>query len=379
MSGVIDAVFGDGPSQPQPDPAIGQAALQNSQIAAQQLQVGEDQLAWNKQQYADLAPYFKKILDQQVAIGNISQDRADQQWNQYQSTYVPIEQQVAKDAMNEGSPDQQEAEADKARAQVANSYAANRAGEERNLTSMGVNPNSGNFAAMERGSTNAETADEAGAANNARTAARLRGIALRTGAAQTGRNLPQTGIASDSLALNSGTSAANTGSQSLATANAGVNSAMPWFTGATAGNQSAGNLMLGQYGGQLSGYNAALQAQAGILGGLGQAAGYIYGAPVKAARGGIIRRPLKGTGLYRTVRRGYAAGGIVQGPGDGSVDTVPAVVDGKQPAALANGEGVLTADAVKMVGAQFVHNINRAAKLVKHVAANGLPRGVSYA
>lgn len=55
--------------------------------------------------------------------------------------------------------------------------------------------------------------------------------------------------------------------------------------------------------------------------------------------------------------RGYAAGGItalpgrhVKGPGDGMSDSIPAVIDGKDPAALATDEYVVPADVVAMLG-----------------------------
>lgn len=55
--------------------------------------------------------------------------------------------------------------------------------------------------------------------------------------------------------------------------------------------------------------------------------------------------------------RGFAAGGItalpgrhIKGPGDGMSDSIPAVIDGTDPAALASGEFVITADVVSMIG-----------------------------
>jgi hypothetical protein len=51
--------------------------------------------------------------------------------------------------------------------------------------------------------------------------------------------------------------------------------------------------------------------------------------------------------------RGYSAGGIarhIKGPGDGMSDSVPAVIDGQQPAALASGEFVIPADVVALLG-----------------------------
>lgn len=56
--------------------------------------------------------------------------------------------------------------------------------------------------------------------------------------------------------------------------------------------------------------------------------------------------------------RGYAAGGIasvqhgrfLKGPGDGMSDSIPASIDGTDPAALATGEFVIPADVVSFLG-----------------------------
>lgn len=263
----------DSPSPPQADPNIGLAAQSNAETAKAMLEIGKDQLAWNKEQYADLAPTLKKIMQQQVDVGNISQEHADAQWEQYRSKFMPIEQKMADEAMGEGSEAQQASEGEKARAAVAGSYEAQRGTGERNLARMGVNPASGRMGDFERVSGNEQAASEAGASNTAAANARMRGIALRSGAAQFGRNMPQTGIASDALTLNAGTSAAGTGTGSIAAANAGANSALPWYGGGITANNSAGQLYLGQFGAQMQGYQASEQAKAGTMAGVGQVAG----------------------------------------------------------------------------------------------------------
>lgn len=54
--------------------------------------------------------------------------------------------------------------------------------------------------------------------------------------------------------------------------------------------------------------------------------------------------------------KGYAAGGIAQmgrhlkGPGDGMSDSIPAHIDGTEPAALATDEYVIPADIVAFLG-----------------------------
>jgi hypothetical protein len=67
------------------------------------------------------------------------------------------------------------------------------------------------------------------------------------------------------------------------------------------------------------------------------------GEDVEAARGGIMHSSLGG----------YAAGGnprLLKGPGDGMSDNIPATINGRQPARLADGEFVIPADVVSHLG-----------------------------
>jgi hypothetical protein len=67
------------------------------------------------------------------------------------------------------------------------------------------------------------------------------------------------------------------------------------------------------------------------------------GNEVEAAQGGIMQSSLGG----------YAAGGnprLLKGPGDGMSDNIPATINGRQPARLADGEFVIPADVVSHLG-----------------------------
>jgi hypothetical protein len=65
---------------------------------------------------------------------------------------------------------------------------------------------------------------------------------------------------------------------------------------------------------------------------------------LEAAKGGIMGVSDLG---------GYAAGGnprLLKGPGDGMSDNIPATINGRQPARLADGEFVIPADVVSHLG-----------------------------
>jgi hypothetical protein len=96
--------------------------------------------------------------------------------------------------------------------------------------------------------------------------------------------------------------------------------------------------------------------------------------PVALRKGGIIKatddnrlspageHEDHGTGGLSFLKRsGCAGGGLVQGPGTGSSDSVPATIEDRQPVRLSNGEAVLNAEAVKLLGEDFIHRVNEAA------------------
>lgn len=58
--------------------------------------------------------------------------------------------------------------------------------------------------------------------------------------------------------------------------------------------------------------------------------------------------PMDGYGYGGSV--GYAQGGMLNGPGDGMSDSIPATIEGRQPARLADGEFVIPADVVSHLG-----------------------------
>lgn len=376
---------GGGGKAPKPDKNIGLAALRLADISAEELGIAREELAWNKSRWEEQKPRLEALADQQIEMGKTSVERSAESWKQYQDYFAPIERQLAGEAANEGGQDQQLAEGDKARATVASSYEGSRQAQARDLARSGVSINPGSEASIARDtqSRTAEAADQAGAANTAMTNARLRGIALRQGVSALGRGLPSTSIASDQSALSASTAAGGSINAATMARNAGVNSALPWFSGATQASAAGGNMLLGQYGTQVSAYNAQQAADASGMAGLGSFAGMVMGgskAPwwMGAAKGGVLKR-----GGF--VRRGYAAGGIVgepampgpaggvvRGPGDGSVDTVPAQGENGEQLALANGEGVLNKPATLVVGEDFVHRINKVGLMLEAIARRGV-------
>jgi hypothetical protein len=198
--------------------------------------------------------------------------------------------------------------------------------------------------------------------------------------------MPNTGIAADTTALNAGSQATGNINAGNAAHNASMNSAAQWFNGAGNSNQSAASIGLGLNNAQLQRNQIQNQQLNSTLGGIGSLAGLGMGF-LGMRRGGVIKnyRPQMSGGRSRSGPKGlsyfgvkpkYAEGGMIQGPGTGTSDSIPASIEGKQPIALSNGEAVLNKEAVGLVGEDFIHRINAGGLAM--LKRNGQEEGEQY-
>lgn len=266
------------PDIPDPDPLIGQAARDNAEVAKRQIELGEKQLAWERERAEKQDPMIEKVINQQLESGETNAARADEQWKIYQDLFKPVEERTVKDAMEFDSPERKARMAAEAAADVSRGYGAARDQNTRTMGAMGINPNSGRFAGLSNETNISQAKDTAGSMNLARRATEQQGIALRTGVAQFGRNMPSTGIAADSMALNAGNAAVGNIAAGSQIRNANQQAAAQWFGGGVNANNSAGQIGLGLFQGQLQG----AQMQADAMGGIGQLIGSLAGAGAMA-------------------------------------------------------------------------------------------------
>lgn len=377
----------DAAPAPKPDPLIGQAAAGNVQLGRESLAFARQQYEEGKIRQADLdaltkqvaesalgsqaladkwaqedrdisgrlrdkyegwadqdrqlgrdtAAYASNLATQGEALGEKYENRylaeADRQKgfsseeiDRYKNTFRPIQDRLASDAMNWDSAERLESEAGKARADVMDSAAMQRQAQQRQMASMGVNPNSGRFAGVERATDTMTALGAAGAQNAARDNIRAQGIQLRGEASNVGQqvlnngqNASQLGMAATGAAnqaklagigtamqaKNLGLAAAGVGNTSagLSVGNQGAgytgigaslgagNSAVGamqsgtqgWmqnggimqggFNSAMQGNSSGAGIMNGLYGNQLNAWNASNQANASKWGAIGSLVG----------------------------------------------------------------------------------------------------------
>ena len=254
----------------------GGSAPDNSGVnaaALKQAELSKEQLDWAKQVYAEQAPSraasaarANSVSDAQLA-SMTQNDAIAKDYNDYaKSTFRPLEQKMVSDAQAYDTPERQNAEAAKAVAGVEAQTSQAQAAQQRNMSRMGVNPNSGKWGA----SFNLDAAKaKAGAASSARSQVETQGYARKADAANLGRGLASSQATSAGVALNAGNAASANG-QAVNNINAQGNSIM------TQGFSGASNSMASS--GSLYGQSAQLQSQANAsgnaqMGQMGQLAG----------------------------------------------------------------------------------------------------------
>lgn len=249
----------DGPTV-KPDPAVGRASEANAEIAARAQGLAEEQWDFNKALTEKYAPLYEQIINSQIAQSEVDRERSDDQWQQYQDIFQPIENRMAEEAMTYDSPEEVARREGLAAATVGKQFDAAADATAREMGRMGVSPTSsmGLQALTDQG--NARALAQAGAINKERGDTKLLGMSLRQDAARFGRNQTGTGLAASAAALNSGNAATGTMGAQTAQGNA-AGTTQGLLGTAVSGNNSAGNLALNQWQTQV---NAQSQADAGL-------------------------------------------------------------------------------------------------------------------
>ena len=235
---------------------------------------------------------------------------ANQNLQQYGSTFTPLQQQQAQQAQNYTSNQNVQQLQGQA---VANSNAANQAALQNSraaLASEGVDPASVHGGALMQQAAVQGAAQNAGAATNSYLQTQATGaqlvnqanqLGLQVGAQGTTQAGVGSGIAAQTVANTNQTNAS--GINNLTAANTYLN------TG-TSANNSAVNASSAQFQDALAQYNAQQQASASGLGALGGLAGAALGAAGNAGGFGQLLHGMDGGPVP-----GYAGGGAIPKPG----------------------------------------------------------------
>lgn len=350
-----------GGDAPEPDPLIGIAALNNAALS-------KESLDWYKQTYAnDILPAQQKDAALRERITNATltsmkqQDQFAADQNQvYKENFLPVEKQVAADAMNYDSNDNVTRRMGIAAANTNQQFSNAEAQSARNLSRYGINPNSSAFARENAKLVNAQAVASAGAQTGAAFDTEDRAIALRAGAANFGRNMSNTAATYYGNATTAGSSAGNTSAQGAGIASANAAGMQSAFSNSVNANQSAATISNMDFSGRMQGYQANQQAIGGLMQGIGSMAGTVGGVG--------LAKYLKDGGEVDT--------GVVRGPGTGISDSIPARnVDTGEEIRLSNNEYIIPADVVKRKGIEFFDKLVAKHHTPAHIQRMGIGRG----
>ena len=282
--------MGKSPKPPAPDPALGQAALRQAQVAGEMAAMSRAQMEYQRQQDMrnyDLAReqygYQKGILDQQMGWA-----RADRQ--REMDVFRPLQDQIISDARGWDSADNMARRAGQAQADVQQAVGQQNMATSRLMTQMGINPNSGRFAGAMRGQAFNNAALQAGAQNQTRSQLLNEAQSLRHSAAGLGN--PLLGASYGAL-TGAGQTAGSLMNPQLAAnqmAISGWQAGMGGMGQASQANQGAFNMYNQMYQNNLDVWKQKSANHAGKIGAItgliGAGAGALMGGPVGAAIGG---------------------------------------------------------------------------------------------
>lgn len=350
-----------------PDPSGMYEAMIAAQAAQQEYQLGEQQLQWAKDVWAQEQPLVTEAEQTQIALAK-QQEQAQQQaqaesqamWNEYQQYFQPLQIQVAQEAQDWASPQAMALYTGQAQSDVAENVARGINTAKESLLNYGVNPGSPEIAQMIGGANVMGAAAEAAAGTNEAQNLRNQQIQLESSAAGLGSGISgqsgqltqvETGAGSAGGQLASG--AAGTAQSNLATGSSAYTAPVNWFNSG-AENMSVYTNAVNQYNQQqyqMDALNA--QAVGGALGGIGKIIGAVMpfglaakGGPIGFQEGGNVA-----TGMPPPP--GGTPGGFVtpdQSPSGGQETDD---VDAK----LTVGEFVMPKDVVHAKGTEFFYGL----------------------
>lgn len=266
-----------GSSAPAPDPNIGKAALKQAETGEQWLSFAKDAFAVTQDRQKELDALTTRVTEQQLGLATDQSNWSRQDRKRYEDVYRPIEDQYIEEATNYASPERQAQAAAEARSDVQTAAANARAATERNNAAMGIDPRSGRAGGIAAQTDMGIALAEAGAANNARTMVRDKGLALKADVANMGRGATSAAAAGAAGSVGASGTALAGAQATNAQAIAAPSIVSQGFSGAMQGYAGMGSTLNQQYGIQSQNWQAQQQMAAQSAAGFGSFLGGVAG------------------------------------------------------------------------------------------------------
>lgn len=241
-SALVGAVASNSASRRAANAAAAQTQAA-SEAAEMNYEIGKETLEFNRQYYNEVVKPTadfdlsarRQMMPTVIRDLERNSDFSEQQRQDYLNNYRPVEERARQDAMGYDSQENVDRRMGIAAANVNQQYSNAQQQNSRAMTRMGLNPNSSAFARMNANLINQQALAASGAQTGAAFDTVDKGIALRAGVANFGRNMPNTSAAFGSLANQNAATGSGVGAQ-------GVSSAINAGQFANQGFNLAGNL-----------------------------------------------------------------------------------------------------------------------------------------
>jgi hypothetical protein len=284
---------------PAPDPSIGASQKEMSDLARQEYEDFKTNVwpvmqaqSQRQQNNADTqAALDLKTQNQQNAIAN-------EQYQRYKDVYMPLQNDIIKQANEYDTGANRERIANEAMGDVASQAQIGRQNTARTMASYGINPSSGSYVSNQNANDVMEAATKASAATRARDAAVQLGWAKKMDAIGLGSGVFGNQATSTGLALNAGNQSLQSGQVPISNSQALGASYNAGYGGTMQGWNNVGQLGAQSYSSQISAYNAQQAANAQSSSGIGAAIGGIGGALMSGGTGGFAKSAI-GMGLNK--------------------------------------------------------------------------------
>lgn len=260
-------------STPDPDPQIGKAAMDNAEMAREWMAYTREKDAAQAPRQAQMDKLTTEYAEQQMGASRFNNAQAQEMWQRYKTTGVPMEDAVNAEAMTYDSADAQARAAGEAATDVSAQMSAATDAQRRTMQRMGVNPADGRALSMEQDASTAGALATAGAMNKARTDRQQMGMMLRKDAAGLARGMPGTAAQTYGVASAAGGQAAGAVGSAIGSANAISGAMGAGFNGAGGLNNSSASILNQQYQAKMANQGGGLGDILGAAGSLGSGLG----------------------------------------------------------------------------------------------------------
>lgn len=265
-----------GGSAPDPNPGMIFQARVQSQIGNRYLDMQDQLMDYYMERQKHVDSVSEEVTRRSLEMAEETQAQGRDLYEYQKNVFRPVEQSLVDEAMRDSTPEAYERFAQEAVTQQALANANAQGQADRALAGMGVNPNSGAYAANKRGLQLANAAGLGATANNARDQAENLSWARRADAAGLGKGLVGAGNASYGLAQGSNTAATNAANAASQVAGSTVGTPTQYGALGVQAHANSANTYGDIYKTQMQGWAASQQNSGGGLFGsaLGTGLGY---------------------------------------------------------------------------------------------------------